>query len=141
MKIKLHPQSTVSLVTPDDYQKVKLPLLNEWTAALRSGTYPQTTCQLHNFRGFCCLGVLCEVERIPSTLDGNRWLYGQNSTACLPVESRLHPILNDWGYLPPGCFVYYQHTFSHSLATINDSSALSFNDIATVLEHLFEHQD
>ena len=34
-----------------------------WTAALTSGEYPQTTGSLRDRRGFCCLGVACEVYR------------------------------------------------------------------------------
>ena len=32
-----------------------------WVAALRSGTYTQTTGALQNAYGFCCLGVLCDL--------------------------------------------------------------------------------
>ena len=32
-----------------------------WTAALRSGEYEQGTGALRTARGYCCLGVLCEV--------------------------------------------------------------------------------
>lgn len=33
---------------------------DNWTAALRSGDYRQTTGQLKEGRSYCCLGVLCE---------------------------------------------------------------------------------
>lgn len=33
----------------------------KWVAALRSGKYQQTTGQLRNEKGFCCLGVLLDV--------------------------------------------------------------------------------
>jgi len=32
-----------------------------WVAALRSGEYQQTTGELRNGNGFCCLGVLCDL--------------------------------------------------------------------------------
>ena len=32
-----------------------------WLAALRSGNYEQTMNLLHDSRGFCCLGVACDV--------------------------------------------------------------------------------
>jgi hypothetical protein len=32
-----------------------------WTAALRSGEYPQGTNYLRSEDGFCCLGVLCDL--------------------------------------------------------------------------------
>lgn len=33
----------------------------QWTAALRSGEYQQTTGALRNGEGFCCMGVLCDI--------------------------------------------------------------------------------
>lgn len=35
----------------------------KWIAALRSGTYSQTKCTLRDPKGFCCLGVLCDLVR------------------------------------------------------------------------------
>ncbi|MEV6638445.1 hypothetical protein AB0M54_47820 [Actinoplanes sp. NPDC051470] len=32
-----------------------------WVKRLRSGDYPQGTGALQNDKGFCCLGVLCEI--------------------------------------------------------------------------------
>lgn len=36
-------------------------LIEKWTAALRSGNYPQTKHVLRNTQGFCCLGVLADL--------------------------------------------------------------------------------
>jgi hypothetical protein len=33
----------------------------EWIPALESGTYTQTDAVLHNDKGFCCLGVACDL--------------------------------------------------------------------------------
>ena len=33
-----------------------------WVKALRSGEYKQGQGSLHNGVGFCCLGVLCDIE-------------------------------------------------------------------------------
>lgn len=38
-------------------------LYKEWVAALRSGEYPQARNQLQTVKGYCCLGVACEVAR------------------------------------------------------------------------------
>ncbi len=35
---------------------------DEWVAALRSGTYPQTRGVFKGVDGYCCLGVLAEVR-------------------------------------------------------------------------------
>jgi hypothetical protein len=34
----------------------------KWVEALRSGEFNQTTGRLHDYEGFCCLGVLCFVQ-------------------------------------------------------------------------------
>ena len=33
----------------------------KWLEALRSGEYEQVQCRLHTNRGYCCLGVLCDI--------------------------------------------------------------------------------
>jgi hypothetical protein len=38
-------------------QEIKL----KWLEALRSGQYKQTKYSLKNEKGFCCLGVLCDI--------------------------------------------------------------------------------
>lgn len=44
-----------------------------WCDALRSGKYEQGKFYLQNDGKFCCLGVLCEVNNVPSSVneDGN----------------------------------------------------------------------
>jgi hypothetical protein len=39
-------------------------LKKKWVEALRSGEYTQTQGHLKSSEGFCCLGVLCEVNSI-----------------------------------------------------------------------------
>lgn len=41
---------------------MKKSIMEKWVAALRSGKYKQTTGQLRNEKGFCCLGVLCNLH-------------------------------------------------------------------------------
>ena len=38
---------------------------NKWITALKSGKYRQATKMLRSPRGYCCLGVLCEVMEVP----------------------------------------------------------------------------
>ena len=45
--------------------------VQHWAAVLRSGAYPKTIRTLKNEDGYCCLGVLCEIQQIPyKTEDG-----------------------------------------------------------------------
>ena len=45
---------------------MKRELKDRWVAALRSGDYQQTESHLRDAFGYCCLGVLCD-------LDGAEW--------------------------------------------------------------------
>lgn len=47
-------------VLTEEERKVNIRL---WVAALRSGEYPQDVGALRTAKGFCCLGVACEVAR------------------------------------------------------------------------------
>ena len=38
------------------------PIIKRWIKALRSGEYKKTKGYLHDDEGFCCLGVLCDIE-------------------------------------------------------------------------------
>lgn len=54
--------------------------LNVWVAALRGGAYPQAKDFLRSEDGFCCLGVMCDIENssawIEETLNEmNSWQY------------------------------------------------------------------
>lgn len=50
---------------PEDHKRM-------WIEALRSGTYPQTTRNLRDDVGFCCLGVMCDLARKEDESNG-RW--------------------------------------------------------------------
>lgn len=50
-------------------------LKKKWVDALRSGEYKQGKGILNGERGFCCLGVLCEVMELPKEKDGDRFIY------------------------------------------------------------------
>lgn len=57
-----------------------------WLKALRSGKYKQIQQQLGNNQGHCCLGVLCEVMKLPKSESPNGFIYsGLQKT--LPSEA------------------------------------------------------
>lgn len=41
---------------------MKKEIAKKWVEALRSGDYTQEKAQLRGFKGFCCLGVLCNIH-------------------------------------------------------------------------------
>lgn len=91
-----------------------------WIAALRSGEYQQVTGKLHNDRGFCCLGVLCDLYAKEQNVEWHKshhfykifgvetilpyevvkWsnLEGKNPTALVDGDSKNLSNLNDIGY-------------------------------------------
>lgn len=102
-----------------------------WVDALRSGKYQQAEGALRISDGYCCLGVLCEVLKIPKqTQQGsNVYQYGRlKATTMLPIEacnlSRLGPQRN------PLIKYLEVHT---GLSYVNDKH-VSFNDIANLIE-------
>ena len=74
------------------YKKQKANL-KKWIKALRSGKYKQTKDTLCNDKrnSFCCLGVLCDVLKIPYTVDddGHR-AYDAGSTSTLTAGAGAH---------------------------------------------------
>lgn len=64
----------------------------EWTAALRSGNYPQGQRRLINGGAFCCLGVLCAVKGLEKKIQYGETMYifgeGQYSHAVIPGPFR-----------------------------------------------------
>ena len=43
-------------------ETLNITLARKWVDALRSGEYEQTTNLLRDDKGFCCLGVLCDIS-------------------------------------------------------------------------------
>lgn len=124
------------LTLPEDYRKTKLPFFDEWVAALKSGEYKQGRRSLcsdtDGDKKYCCLGVLSQIqERLLIDKDGR-----YTDMGAMGGLNRDNP-----------CFSQLQHygTFPGarcddwgSLASINDSREFSFEDIAEVIEHIWE---
>lgn len=101
----------------------------EWVAALRSGKYPQTNGDLHNEKGFCCLGVLCDI------VEPNSWepivdLDGYVNMA------KFHPLATAGGGMIHGEFyadLTLEEGVAHHLAELNDTG-FTFAQIADIIE-------
>lgn len=97
----------------------------QWLEALRSGKYVQTTGQLHNAKGFCCLGVLCNVVDPNAWDDGDEWVYGEGENTTrdmveLPAGFKMRAKLSG--------------SFEHKLVQMNDEQGMSFAEIADFIE-------
>lgn len=112
----------------------------KWLEALRSGEYKQTTENLRDSNGFCCLGVLCDLH---AKERGTNWvqridsyeLYGEAQTLPLSVQ--------EWAGLDSdiGGVVDFEyesggeiHLKADTLPEINDSWHKDFNEIADLIE-------
>ena len=137
---------TYNLILPENFQKVPLPGLTPWLEALRSGDYQQGTQRLaikfDNSYRYCCLGLLCTIEKIPSKYKTNGYVYFNGSYTELQVGIRQYDVLSSAGALPKGVDVVIVEIGVHYdyLAGLNDNG-LTFLQIADILEACFTHID
>lgn len=129
----------IILNIPDDYKKHHLPKLKEWVAALRGGAYKQGMNHLCFDGKYCCLGVLCEITKVKGAYytDGNafRYFYGRKDT--ISKENPYYQYLGREGFIPE-CVVITGKKIFTSLASLNDEARLSFDQIADIIELLWE---
>jgi len=101
----------------------------EWlNEGLRSGKYPQTTGRLQDDKGYCCLGVACELL-MPKNRQArydSRYLVGTYPISQYNSPKWLKVINRD----------FYRRT-GMGLTTLNDSMELSFDEIADCLEAVY----
>jgi hypothetical protein len=96
-------------------------LKKKWVEALRSGEYCQTREVLTDGAGFCCLGVLCEVQGIKKSDLGHYFYAGE--------------LVNDLGATDDDTFQVGGLTAQRrdKLAGMNDNGQ-SFEEIADWIE-------
>ena len=140
-----------SLILPPNFQKVHLPGLNPWLAALRSnwrqGKNWLCVQETDGIHAYCCLGVLAKLEErpesprnglpLPIRFDGN--------AAGLTEAIRQYDELSEYGTLPFDVQVDYtsldgNKAQSKALSELNDAG-FSFIEIADILEACFTHID
>ncbi len=114
--------------TPIQESATKLPpeLKAKWLEALRSGKYKQGRDTLCDGTGYCCLGVLSDIQgRLTKDKDNDYYYDGNN---CVEL-----------GHDNPVNFVNYyaaiqQLGTNYSLASLNDRGA-TFEEIANIIEY------
>lgn len=129
--------------------KVNLPAVIAWVAALRSGHYRQGIHSLNRNGQFCCLGVLCELamEELPEL---ERTVHEETGVVTYDGSTQVLPVrVAEWlGFLindsrdPEGYAGYWPNPLvisspdygsARSLAEMNDSG-MSFHMIADAIE-------
>lgn len=131
-----------------DIQKT---FVQTWLTALRSGNYQQTQFELQNHKGYCCLGVACEVLKRPMfdinviIADDTHEIAGED----LNSQQHVYEFFSGLNLGPnggPGEFnrTIYIHSddtayepdkyANYELASLNDKFNLNFDNIAEFLE-------
>jgi hypothetical protein len=107
-----------------------------WVAELRSGEYAQTTGNLQNDEGFCCLGVACKSalkSGIEVEVYGPEYAIAGNITgSSLLAQTKVL----EWLNLKDGNGIFMGATFSgcSTLVDMNDGGDHSFSEIADFIE-------
>jgi hypothetical protein len=109
-------------------------IAERWVAALRSGEYEQTTQNLRDYEGFCCLGVLCDIHRVEQgTMDwDDDFDYGGDTDRrgdVLPLPVLLWAGMKNQSGTVGSDF---------SLVGLNDDDGKTFPEIADVIEQNWE---
>ena len=118
---------------------MKRDVAEKWIEALESGKYQQTTGRLYDGKGYCCLGVLCDVLGCTFEHVSGIGYYIQDvsgvDTAILPKtvmeEAGMKSTIGDTYRIENGTSYYT------SLVKLNDSGK-TFPEIA---QHIREHVD
>jgi hypothetical protein len=137
---------TYELIIPEGYQKKELPYFKEWTEALDSGGYAQTSgqlCKKYSYvegdeTCYCCLGVLSKIQgRLTShNTDGSEL----DNTYYLSLENPNYPFLRENGTFPEGIAVIsLKGKKIHNLAELNDYD-FSFSQISKVIKEIWKEE-
>lgn len=108
----------------------------KWAKALRSGKYQQSRMALRNSKGYCCLGVACEITGRPLNrkIGGCFTIKGSNKTDFLPkVVQRALKMHSSNGAQKDGNSLKIGQSLFKTLSRANDFG-MSFSDIADYIE-------
>lgn len=103
---------------------------DQWLKFLRSGEYTQDTKKLRTARGFCCLGVLCDVH---SKATNTPWVETPTSAEYLGSAIKLPEAIVEDYFLRYGKWSDFYH-FQENLTSFNDDAGWSFEEIANWIE-------
>lgn len=124
---------------------MKKEYLDRWLAALRSGKYKQTSGALKRKVGrghaYCCMGVLCEVmkKELPFKTCVNRSNASRGEGVRL-LDYHTLDMVETLSFPPDRLYEFVGGLPLHpiKLAQLNDRAALSFKELADLLEEAAE---
>lgn len=103
----------------------------EWLKALRSGKYKQTTGELFDGKGFCCLGLLCKVNGI-----SNKKMLNELLPQHIGFGNDITPDAGEYWTGDHQSFAWsvLQGGKLTPLSELNDDKSWSFEKIADIIE-------
>lgn len=117
---------------------MNIKIKKRWLAALRGGRYEQITVKLYDGKGFCCLGVLCDLylKEHKKEWDNQGWdkrFFIEDNSSGLPE------VVQKWAGIEVGPLSYRvplskSYGGENTLTELNDKKLYSFNQIAEVIE-------
>ena len=132
--------------------KMNTEIKQKWVNALRSGEYEQGSEKLYSGRGYCCLGVLCDLyskenglkwefrgddviktedEIVSSQLQKFDYFYFDDESEFLPES------VKEWAELRVECeYGEDARFYVDEIANVNDSG-YSFTQLAEIIENQF----
>ena len=110
-------------------KKLSMDVKANWLEALRSGKYEQAQRWLRTSDGFCCLGVLCDTQKMKWKYDKNFYTT-PNGDSSVPGMADIDPEIYEvlYNHIPGAKMSVATH-----LANINDRGS-SFAEIANWIE-------
>lgn len=110
--------------------------MERWVKALRSGKFKQGKGALCSDNKYCCLGVLCEINKrhVSKEESGGLVRYEYSQTV---LPSRIKSYVGVWSDV--GSFRDSKaENIIPSCATMNDCDARSFTEIADIIEQNYK---
>lgn len=108
-----------------------------WADALRSGKYRQTTLQLRDVDGYCCLGVLCDLHRERtgqgSWSDDGYYNTGDDTDGSIPT-----PAVAEWAGLKDRTPAVSSDVGSDLITALNDDDGYGFLELADIIQNQWE---
>lgn len=110
--------------------KINMKQFRKWIEALDSGKYKKATKYLNTNKGYCCLGVACDVLIPQGKIKRiHGYIYGR-----LPDDQEHSP---EW---LKSINHFFMGKVGKSLSQLNDSTRITFPQIATLLELVYIHK-
>jgi hypothetical protein len=103
--------------------------IKRWIRALRSGDYKQGAGRLQSTKGFCCLGVACDLFAQNAPRYPNGALMG-----VFPFHGPNFP------FWVSDIDAEFYHLTNNYLSSLNDIDLLTFDEIADCLQAVYIHK-